>query len=80
MSQYLDVPPQRLAPEVLQGLLEEYASRDGTDYGAKELTLDDKVQRLHRQLSCKDLYLLYDTVTEEWDLLQREQAIRLLDA
>lgn len=80
MSQYLDVPPQRLSPEVLQGLLEEYASRDGTDYGAKELSLADKVQRLHRQLSCKDLYLLYDTVTEEWDLLHREQAIQLLDA
>ncbi len=79
MSQYLDVPPQRLSADVLQALLEEYASRDGTDYGERELSLEEKVQHLRQQLSNKDLYLLYEAEAQEWDLVPKVQAIILLD-
>lgn len=79
MSQYLDVPPQRLSADVLQALLEEYASRDGTDYGERELSLEEKVHLLRQQLSQKDLYLLYEAEAQEWDLVPKNQAIILLD-
>ena len=45
MPEYVEVPPERLAAEVLQALFEEYVSRDGTDYGETELALQDKVAR-----------------------------------
>ena len=40
MAEFVMVPPQRLQAEVLQALLEEFASRDGTDYGERECTLE----------------------------------------
>ncbi|WP_262500997.1 YheU family protein [Pseudohalioglobus sediminis] len=78
MSAYIQVPVARLEPAALQNLLEEYASRDGTDYGELELTLAEKVGNLRRQLQTMELCLLYHLETEEWDLLPADQAERLL--
>jgi uncharacterized protein YheU (UPF0270 family) len=78
MAQFVEVPPERLAADLLQALLEEYASRDGTDYGERELSLEQKVSQLERQLRHRDLVILFDAESESWDLLQREQAEELL--
>ena len=78
MTQFVEVPPQRLQPDVLQALLEEYASRDGTDYGERELALEQKVGRLHNQLQRRDLLLVCEVDGEHWDLLPADQARALL--
>jgi uncharacterized protein YheU (UPF0270 family) len=80
MAQLVAVPLQRLQADVLQALLEEYATRDGTDYGERESTLEDKVQRLKEQLQAGDLQLLYDVGSEHWDLVPRAQAEQLLNS
>ena len=79
MAEFVAVPMQRLAGDVLQALLEEFASRDGTDYGEREFTLQQKVAALHHQMQLGELQLLYDTESEHWDLLPTEQATLLLD-
>ena len=79
MTQFVEVPPQRLAADVLQGLLEEYASRDGTDYGARELSLAQKVGGLRAQMNRGELLIVYEVDGEHWDLLPQTQARALLD-
>ena len=79
MSGYIEVPTSRLDAEVLESLLEEFASRDGTDYGARELTLEEKVGNLRSQLASAELQLLFHTESEQWDLVSREQALSLLN-
>ena len=64
---------------MLQSLLEEFASRDGTDYGEHELTLEHKVANLKGQLARRDLLILFDADAENWDLLPRDQAELLLE-
>ncbi|MEQ9462206.1 MAG: YheU family protein [Haliea sp.] len=78
MANLLDIPLARLAPETLAGLLEEFASRDGTDYGDRELSLAEKVVQLRRQLDSGDMRLLYDGDSETWDLVSRDAALALL--
>ena len=78
MAQFVLVPLQRLETDVLQALLEDYATRDGTDYGERELTTQEKVERLRRQLSAGDLQILYDADSEEWDIVPEAQAEVLL--
>lgn len=80
MAEFVMVPPARLQADVLQALLEEFASRDGTDYGERERTLAEKVAQLHSQLRAGDLQLLYDVDSEQWDLLPRAQAELLLNS
>lgn len=79
MAEFVLVPAQRLQADVLQALLEEYASRDGTDYGERECTLEEKVAQLLRQLRTDELQILYDVDSEQWDLLPRAQADQLLN-
>ncbi|MBM69925.1 MAG: hypothetical protein CME43_10670 [Haliea sp.] len=78
MADLLEIPPARLSAEVLAALLEEFASRDGTDYGDRELSLAAKVQQLRAQLDSGALVLLYDGDSETWDLLPRDSASLLL--
>ena len=79
MAQFVAVPPERLQGETLQALLEEFASRDGTDYGERELTLAEKIGRLQGQLVAGELQILYDIDSEQWDLASRAQAELLLN-
>jgi uncharacterized protein YheU (UPF0270 family) len=78
VANFIAVPASGLASETLNALLEEFASRDGTDYGETETPLDQKVTSLRAQLNCGELQILYDTDSEQWDLVDRESAHRLL--
>jgi uncharacterized protein YheU (UPF0270 family) len=62
----------------MQALLEEFASRDGTDYGAVEASLEKNVAALAAQLDKGALVLLFDGDSEQWDLIEREAAQALL--
>ncbi len=79
MAEFLRVPADRISPEALQGLLEEFASRDGTDYGETETPLDQRVAQLRAQLAAGTLSLLFDAQSETWDLLPEDDARKLLD-
>ncbi|MBT3410083.1 MAG: YheU family protein [Halieaceae bacterium] len=78
MSSYVQVPLNRLSGDVLQALLEEFVSRDGTDYGAVELTLEQKAGNLRRQLEREEVAILFDTESEQWDLVAADQLQALL--
>ena len=78
MSRFVEVPPRRVEQTLLQALLEEFASRDGTDYGESEKSLEAKTAELREQLQSGALCLLYDTAGEDWDLVPRDQAQHLL--
>lgn len=69
------VPWQQLADDTLQGLLEEYASRDGTDYGEVEVPLEAGVAQLRAQLTRGALVIWFDPQTASTTLLTAEQAL-----
>jgi uncharacterized protein YheU (UPF0270 family) len=58
------VPHQRLTPDALRRVIEEYVLREGTDYGERPVSLDRKVADVHRELSAGTAVLLFDTVLE----------------
>ena len=78
MANFIAVPPDRLASATLVSLLEEFASRDGTDYGEREVPLEQKVRDLRTQLANGEIQLLYDADSEQWDLVDSESARELL--
>jgi uncharacterized protein YheU (UPF0270 family) len=78
MSSFLEIPAGRLEAAVLDALLEEFATRDGTDYGTVETAVDQRVSQLRARLQSGEMALLFDSDSEQWDLLSREQASELL--
>ena len=53
-----------LTPTALRGLVEEFVTRDGTDYGYVEKTLDQKVAALMRQLERGEVAIVYDSESQ----------------
>lgn len=74
----IEIPLDRLAPELLEALMEEFILREGTDYGDQELSLDGKKSRLRRQLSSGDVAITFDPASENCNLLTRQQLRRAL--
>ena len=54
------VPWQELSPEALQGLIEEFVTRDGTDTGYARKSLTADVHRVRRQLQQGRAVIVYD--------------------
>ena len=69
----INVPISDFSAEALTGLLEEYVSRDGTDYGEVEVPIDEKTKVLRKQLEIGELSILFDPETQELDIVMREQ-------
>lgn len=44
----IDVPRHALSSEALHGVIEEYVTRAGTDYGAQERTIEEKIADVGR--------------------------------
>jgi uncharacterized protein YheU (UPF0270 family) len=64
----VEVPHAQLAPTVLRRLIEEFVTRDGTDYGAVERTLGEKVAAVVRQLETGELAIVVDIEHETVDI------------
>ncbi len=63
------IPFHQLDPDTLQNLLEEYATRDGTDYGEREVGLADKVASLRRQLQSGEVVIWFEPGEESVNLV-----------
>jgi len=57
----MEIPYKKLAPDVLRAVIEEFVTREGTDYGEGNFSLDEKVAQVICQLDEKSIYLSYDS-------------------
>jgi uncharacterized protein len=69
----MEIPHTALAPATLHNLLEEFVTREGTDYGAYSYSLQDKVQHVLRQLQKGTAVIIYDSQSASCHIVQREQ-------
>jgi uncharacterized protein len=68
------IPYQQLSREALVGLIEEFITREGTDYGEQEIPLDLKVKQIERQLKTGEVVIVFDLASEGVSLLTRHDA------
>ena len=67
----MKIPHQQLSSQALQALVEEFVSRDGTDYGNVEISLEEKTTQVIRLLDKGDIVILFDTDTEEFTIVNK---------
>jgi uncharacterized protein YheU (UPF0270 family) len=70
----VSVSPRDLSPEALRGVVESFVSREGTDYGEREFTLDQKVAHVIAQLERGEARILFDLNSETVDIVSRASA------
>tara|TARA_R110001592_G_scaffold145709_3_gene369343 strand:+ start:1238 stop:1444 length:207 start_codon:yes stop_codon:yes gene_type:complete len=65
----MQIPFEQLSADTLTAILEEYASREGTEYGEVDYSLAQKVSMLRKQLERGDIGISFDTETETCSLI-----------
>ena len=60
----VEVPVSALSRDALRALVEEFVTRDGTDYGVVERELDAKVAAVLRQLERGEVRIVFDPESE----------------
>ena len=64
-----EIPPDQLSPDALRNLVEEFVTRDGTDYGAVERGVAGKIDDVLRQLRSGEARVLFDPETETTNIV-----------
>lgn len=64
----------RVAADVVRRVAEEFVTRDGTDYGTAEKTLDEKVAHVRRQLERGQAAIVYDAASDTIDIVPKAAA------
>ena len=57
------VPWQELSPEALRGVVESFVLREGTEYGSRDFTLEEKLAHVYRQLERREAQIVFDPDT-----------------
>jgi len=67
----LEIPYSQLSTEALRGIVEEFVSREGTDYGCENYTLKTKVDQVFQQIIDGRVIIDYDPETGSCHLRPR---------
>ena len=66
------IPHTDIAADTLHALIEEFVTRDGTDYGEHEVSTAKKVQQVMSQLERQEIFIVYSELHETCTLKTRE--------
>jgi uncharacterized protein YheU (UPF0270 family) len=66
------VPHTEVSADALRGLIEVFVLREGTEYGERDFTLEEKVAQVMRQLERGEVRILFDTASESVNLVRSD--------
>ncbi|MBU8848606.1 MAG: YheU family protein [Desulfobacterales bacterium] len=64
------IPYDQLSQEALQGVIEEFVTRDGTDYGDIDVSLETKIFQVLGQLKSGKAVMIFDQKSETCTILK----------
>ena len=68
----MEIPHQRLSAAALRGVVEDFVTRDGTDYGEMEVSLESKVAEVMLMLEHGEVFVVFDPATESCSIVKRK--------
>ena len=75
------IPVNKLSAKALQGVIEEFISRNGTDYGAIEASLETNIRQVKSKLESGSAVLVFDDETETTNIfLADDPVLKKMDA
>ena len=69
------IPVNRLSLEALQGVIEEFISREGTDYGEIEVSPETRFRQVRHKLERGLAVLIFDDETETTNIFLADNPI-----
>jgi hypothetical protein len=69
------IPVNRLSLKALRGVIEEFISREGTDYGEMEISPETKFRQVRQRLERGLAVLIFDDETETTNIFLADNPI-----
>ncbi len=69
------IPVNKLSGGALKGVIEEFISRCGTDYGAIEASLETSIRQVKAKLKSGSAVLVYDDETETTNIFPADDPV-----
>jgi uncharacterized protein YheU (UPF0270 family) len=73
MADAIPIPYTALSEDALAGLIQEFVTRSGTDYGAEEATLARRIADVRRQLERGEAVIVFDPDTETANIVLHDR-------
>jgi len=70
------IPYEKLSREALDGLIEEFVTREGTDSGYTKKSLEENIEMVKRQLKRGDAFIVYDEATQTANIVSKNHLLR----
>lgn len=70
---FTPIPYQQLSSEALQGVIESYINREGTDYGLEEFSFAEKYEQVLRQIHSGEAVIVFDHDTQSVGIMHKDQ-------
>jgi uncharacterized protein YheU (UPF0270 family) len=69
------IPVDKLSADALDGVIKEFISRNGTDYGEFEAAMETKVRQVKQKLESGLAVLLYDDEMETTNIFRHDDPV-----
>ena len=69
------IPVEKLSAEALEGVIKEFISRNGTDYGEFEAAMETKERQVKQKLEKGLAVLIYDDETETTNIFRHDDPV-----
>ena len=69
------IPVNKLSSHALKGVIEEFISRNGTDYGAIEASLETSFMQVKAKLKDRSAVLVFDDETETTNIFLADDPV-----
>ncbi len=69
------IPYDQLSREALQGVIEQYISRDGTDSGHADVPFQRKAEQVLQKLKTGRAIILYDEATKSCNIFFKDDPL-----
>jgi uncharacterized protein YheU (UPF0270 family) len=66
-----------LSDDALRGMIEEFVTRDGTDYGEQEASLEERVEEVREQILTGKALIMFDSKTETTTIIPAEDLAKI---
>ena len=67
---HVEIPHRDLSEAALRGVVESFVLREGTDYGQRDYSLEEKIAAVMRQLDRGEAAIVFDPETETVSIVE----------
>lgn len=71
--QYTSISHTQLSQDALNGVIEAFISREGTDYGLEEYSLEQKCEQVLAQIQSGEAVIVFDHDSQSVSILHKNQ-------